>query len=229
MRNLLLIILTVCSHQIFASVCGEAIDFSTDHDGFITGFTVNNESQQYRITPKNSPELHNSIDLSKGYFVCLDKFETYTRKVRNKDEVRSYAKTTEWRLWLKGRLIAALPLKSESKVKLIEEAADIFGEYLDVPQFGKFELKYLSKKENPHELSKLGSQIINRENELMGERGSVYRVAYYAILLRKTQEIVGYVISTDEVWESNSLHDGSGTHFYIDIDYNQLFDISWAG
>lgn len=230
MRIFLLNLTLVFSQLSIASICGTATDFSTDHDGYITGFTVEGDNTKLRITPKNSPTLHKFLRVDQGYFVCLDKFETYTRKVRNNDEIRTYAKTSEWRLWFKGEFLTSLPLKDIAKEKLLIEASEELGEYIgDLHFLSKFQSRVLTNQELSKKLRTLGAKILKNQNEQLGERGSIAGISYREVRMRKTQEVIGYVISTDEIIYNNSLHDGSGVHFYIDPNFEIQFKVNWAG
>lgn len=100
------------SSHVMAAECGPVTSMSIvgDHDtDWVVGAFIKLKSSFVRITSANSSYLTEDLTNlvisgdddydTKGYFICLDRFETY-RKNRMK-----FARVFEYRIWKSGKFI----------------------------------------------------------------------------------------------------------------------------
>ncbi len=123
------------------------------------------------------------------------------------------------------------PLKPKaSSSETMTEIAEQIGEYFSADEVNSLGYQASLVKENnaPKKLLSKIKNLLEINNEQLAPQAEVYEINGY-VVKDQQGEVIGYIITTDEHYPSNSLHDGSGITYYLDTDYKIVEKISWAG
>lgn len=178
----------------------------------------------YQFEVLNDDENIFNISLPIDYNVFNHNFFSFITITTEEDLEPIYV---EMKCFVKENKIINTPSSQAMK-----EVAKEMGEYFDEAEIyraGHTSIQ-LSEVEMPNKLQRMYKSIIDRTNKELSPEGGIFDSTVLTIINNDSAELIlGYIITTDEFYHNNSLHDGSGVTYYIDTNFNIVAEEPWAG